>query len=328
MKNKEEMKSKGFMAFAAGKETVDSTPIVRKLYTGVGSVFVIGVNPNKDELEKIYGNNAISREPVYLSEVEIGPEGNKKKVDRIRLDFLVKTDGVKHVDKDGNPIEIISRVSINVVNSVMMNKDNTKIKMINRYGEAAWLPIENAKSGTVPESMRWFDTAEMRPALIGEEQLTKFVKAYLGIPNKTYKDRNTGSMVQIENIEDAVARFDKIQNLFKGDVSEVKKVISLQSNNKVKVLFGVTSSQDGMMYQTIYSDAFLKNGAYSYDSLKKDLDNAKAAGRYQNADFEVCDLKEYIVDKTDFSTMQSNTTSTVDDLPFEVPNDFKDFFQA
>ena len=39
------------MAFAQGSE---SKEVVRKLYTGIAPVFVLAVNPSKEETEKLY----------------------------------------------------------------------------------------------------------------------------------------------------------------------------------------------------------------------------------------------------------------------------------
>ena len=47
-----EKKNFSFMAFGKAQESKEAAEIKR--FTGVGSVFVVGVNPNKAELEKIY----------------------------------------------------------------------------------------------------------------------------------------------------------------------------------------------------------------------------------------------------------------------------------
>ena len=46
------MKNYVMMAFGKAQVSKEATEIKR--YTGVGSVFVVGVNPNKSELEKLY----------------------------------------------------------------------------------------------------------------------------------------------------------------------------------------------------------------------------------------------------------------------------------
>ena len=79
-----------FMAFAKGAESKEGNAVKR--YVGVAPVFVLGVNPNKEQLEKLY-NTQLENDPEYLSEVEVGED--KHKVQNVRIDFIVKTDAEK-----------------------------------------------------------------------------------------------------------------------------------------------------------------------------------------------------------------------------------------
>ena len=91
--------SKVFMAFAKGQESTDGAIVKR--YTGVAPCFVVGVNPNKEELERIYGTT-IDSVPEYRSSVE----ADGKKVETVRIDFIVKTDPTK-----SNDIEMTTKVA-------------------------------------------------------------------------------------------------------------------------------------------------------------------------------------------------------------------------
>lgn len=287
--------NKIFMAFASGKESIEGNVIKR--YIGVGPVFVLAVNPNKAELEKLY-NTEIENTPEYISETEIGPEGSKHKVPQVRLDFIVKTDTERC-----NGIDLKTKVSFFLNKEFRYNRDGSKVQVINKYGETTWLPIEDAKAGTVPESLKWFEPADFRPAFIGEEELVGFIKAYLNIPNKSYRKKN-GEVVELKDKSEAEARLDKIEDYFKGDFSELKKVIALQPKNKVKVLFGVKTTDDNKQYQTVYTQKFLKNNVTDYSNLDKEVQERKANGAYQSTDFCVCDLKEYTVESTDFTSSE------------------------
>lgn len=57
-----------FMAVAAGRESTEGSAVKR--YIGVAPVFVLTVNPSKEELEKIYGVE-IEKDPEYLGEMEV-----------------------------------------------------------------------------------------------------------------------------------------------------------------------------------------------------------------------------------------------------------------
>ncbi|MDQ9822852.1 hypothetical protein RFZ44_05690, partial [Acinetobacter sp. 163] len=74
----------------------------------------------------------------------------------------------------------------------------------------------------------------------GEEELTKFIKAYLNIPNVMKYVNNT--WVMVDNPEDCEARLEHIEDYFKGNFKELREVIALQPNNRVKVLFGVKTT--------------------------------------------------------------------------------------
>lgn len=301
------MKSnKVFMAFSKGKESTEGSVVKR--YIGVAPVFVLGVNPSKFELEKLYGIE-LENAPEYLTETEIGQEGDKHKVPQVRIDFIVQTDPEKC-----NGIDMKTKVSFFLAKEVRYNRDGTKVQVINKYGETTWLPIENAKAGTVPESLSWFEPADFRPAFIGEEELTAFIKAYLNIPNKSYRKKN-GEVVEIPNKADAEARLDKVQDYFKGDFSELRNVIALQPKNKVKCMFGVKTTDDNKQYQAVYTQKFLKNNVTDYSKLDEELQERKANGAYPNVEFSICDLKEYVVEPTDF-----NAGSAGGDIPFPAPD--------
>ena len=298
--------NKVFMAFATGKESTESNVVKR--YIGVAPVFILAVNPSKTELEKLY-DTELENAPEYVGETEIGQEGDKHNVPQVRLDFIVQTDPDK-----SNGIDMKTKVSIFLVKEVKYNRDNSKVQVINKYGETTWLPIEDAKAGRVPENLSWFEPADFRPAFIGEEELTGFIKAYLNIPNKSYRKKN-GEVVELKDKSEAEARLDKIQDYFKGDFSELKNVIALQPKNKVKCMFGVRTTDDNKQYQTVYTQKFLKNNITDYSKLDKELQERKNAGAYPTTEFSTCDLKEYTVESTDF-----NKTEDTDDIFSNTPN--------
>jgi len=287
MKNK----SVAMMAFASGSESKDR---VKKLYIGVAPVFIVGVNPNKAEYEKLF-NRTLDDAPVYIGEGEVGPEGDRVKVPQIRIDFIVKTDA----EKCG--VELTDRITFFLSKAMNFNRDRSKVEVINKYGESTYLPIACVE-GTepIPDNMKWYDTSGMRPTYIGEADLTAFIKAFLNIPSKSYRKGN--EVVFIKNLADAEAKLDKIESYFRGDVSELKSVIGLQPNNRVKVMFGVRTTDDNNQYQAVYTKKFLKNMVNDYSKLDEDLQARKNAGAYPTVEFLAEPIKEYTVESTDFSS--------------------------
>lgn len=304
MKNKKE--AKVFMAFASGSESKEN---VRKLYKGIAPVFVRAVNPNKAVLSSFYGVD-IEEDPVYMGETEIGNDDNKKKVPQVRIDFLVITNPEK-----SNGIEMRTKISFFIKKAFRYNRDNTKVQVIDKYGQTAWPTIEEAKVHAIPQYENGPANldADYRPAYIGEEDLVGFIKAYLNIPNPSfsYKDKNTGEIVvkTLPNLDDALARLDGIDNYFKGDFKELESILKLQPNNLVKACFGVRTTDENKQYQAVYTQKFLKNVITDYSRLDKDIQDRKAAGSYSTTEFSTEPLHEYNVEPTNFSTGVSQSPS-------------------
>ena len=304
MKNKKE--AKVFMAFASGSESKEN---VRKLYKGVAPVFVRAVNPNKTVLSSFYGVD-IEEDPVYTGETEIGNDGNKKTVPQVRIDFLVVTNPEK-----SNGIEMRTKISFFIKKAFRYNRENTKVQVIDKYGQTAWPTIEEAKVHAIPQYENGPANldADYRPAYIGEEDLVGFIKAYLNIPNPSfsYKDKNTGEIVvkTLPNLDDALARLDGIDNYFKGDFKELESILKLQPNNVVKACFGVRTTDENKQYQAVYTQKFLKNVITDYSRLDKDIQDKKDAGSYSTTEFSTEPLHEYNVEPTNFSTGVSQSPS-------------------
>ena len=292
------------MAFAKGSESTEGSVV--KKYVGVAPVYVIGVNPNKAELEKLY-NTQIENEPEYLSEVEVGED--KHKVKNVRIDFIIKT-----VPEKCNGIEFITKLALFVRNEYRFNKDKSKVQIIDKYGRTAWVTVEQAKAHEIPVYKNGPANIDKdyRPAFVGEEELTNFIKTYLNIPNVMKYVNNT--WVMNDNPEDSEARLESIAEYFKGNFKELRDVIALQPNNKVKLLFGVRNTDDGKQYQAVYNQMFLRNNTTDYSKLDADLQERKNNGAYPTTEFFVGDLTEYTVEATNFNTTPSET-------PFAPAND-------
>lgn len=294
-----------FMAFAAGKESTDGGVVKR--YIGVAPVFVLGVNPSKKELEAIYGTE-ISADPEYLSVSEL----DGKEVKSARLDFIVQTDE----EKCG--VNMKSKVSFFLRQAYRYNKDKSKVQVIDKYGRTAWVTIEQAKSHEIPMYSNGPANLDKdyRPCFIGEEELTKFLKAYLGIPEVMKYVNNT--WVLVDNPQDCEARLENIDTYFKGDFTELRNIISLQAKNRVKVLFGVKTTDDNKQYQAVYTQMFVKNAVTDYSKLDKDLQDRKSNGAYPTTEFEVCNIKEYVVKPTTFA--EPADFPAVDEDPLGIPS--------
>ena len=302
------MENKNFSFMAFGKAQVSKEATEIKRYTGVGSVFVVGVNPNKTELEKLY-DRELDKDPEYLTE--------KDGVTSARIDFIIKTDPTA---KCSNGIELLTKFSMFIRNEYRFNKDKTKVQVIDKYGRTAWVTKEQAKAHEIPVYKNGPANIDKdyRPAYVGEEDITNFLKLFLGISNveKWVKNEATGRrevVGLVDNPQDCECRLENIEDYFKGKFNEIKGAINLMPNNKIKVLFGVRTTDEGKQYQDVYTRKFLSNTVSVYDKLAEDVQNNKDNGAYPNTEFVVADLQEYTVQATNFN----NTNNNNGDMPFD-----------
>lgn len=281
-------------------------------YVGVSRVKVLAVNPKKEELEKLY-DTTLEKEPEYLSKTTI----DGKEYDQVRLDFIVQ-----QVPFTNNGVEVnyedVLRLSFYLVRKVRLSQSG-KVQVCNTFGETTWVTKEELDSKTC--SMSWFDTTGMRACYQGEEELINFVKAYLNIPAKSYRD-NAGNVVNIDNVEDAYCQLDSIAEYFKGNFKELQEICKLLPEANLKVMLGVKTAQNGNLYQDFYNKVFVRGGSNNYTRLLKAISDSKEAGSYPNTEFFAGDVQVYQVTATEFkqnstapSLPQVNTTSD-DELPF------------
>ncbi len=258
-----------------GSEREASEGFENKLYTGVENFKVVAVCPTHDELKKIYGDRA--KEPTYTSKDD---EGN----DQIRIDIMLN-----NAAEEGE-VSIATRMSFFVTKKERMTKDGSKKQFINLYGQTAWLSDDATKSPNGDYELVGakgtyvFKGDGARPAYDGEEQLISFIRNLLNLegPDKA------------ENINDARSQFsiENWNNIFSGNVAPLKAAI--KSNNKVGILLGVKTANDGKLYQDTYNRQTLRQWAKasnSFDYLRRDVESAQQNGAYPNTDFGNMDYK-------------------------------------
>lgn len=300
-------KGYSFMAFSKGKESTEGD---FKRYIGVGSVFVLGVSPNKETLEKLYERD-FENDPEYIKEVEIGEGDNKHTVLQAKVEFIAKFDPAS---KTNNGIEDIVRIPITLRKEYRYNRDKTKVQVIDNYGRTAWVTEEELKNHSTTLQKKDGGTYEAnidkdyRPAYIGEENLVKFLIAYLNIPSTVKRNSDgTFSSKTGKELEECAAGIEDISKIFKGDFSEIREAIALQPNNKLKAVFGVRTV-DGRQFQAVY-DTFMKNSINDYSRIDAELKQANEEGRYTDTEFSIRNLSLYEVTPTDLNN-PSNSAST------------------
>lgn len=303
------MKKYSYSFLVVGKTAESKEAAAFKRYIGVGSSKVLAVNPNKKELDELMGFES-QGEPEYTG---VDAEGVKW----ARVTFIVATN-----PDQCNGIDVRNRVSFTLKNAPAYNRDKTKVRVIDDYGNSVWADTEDAKAGKKilsanGNSVKIAD--KYRMACSGEAELVSFLKVYLCVEDAF--DYVNGVWSIKNNSDSCKFGLEDIKKYFEGNFSEVKEAIALQPNNKVKLLYGVRTTDEGRQYQDIATrlNFVLRNsaGSKAYEKLEKELFNAKQSGGYPNTEFKVQDLQEWDVKATDFT--QNNTTqgSEDSDMPWD-----------
>lgn len=197
-----------------GNSSTEVTVREKTIWTGLADCKVLAINPTLTELNDL-GINA-QNDPQY-----IGDDG------RVRLDIWVKTD---------NPQNVTTKFSLWLENKHRESQAG-KPQWINKYGKTAWYNDES-------ESQDWFLKDGVRQAYIGEEDLHKFLQAYLNVVYNT-KDKKYDE-----------CRIDNMEAIFKGDYSELQSILTAYPDNTVRVLLGAKITEEGNIYQNIFNKFF------------------------------------------------------------------------
>ena len=282
------------MAFGKTKESTEGASFKR--YTGIASGFVRCVNPTKKELEEFYGRE-VENEPSYIKKAE-----DNDGIAQIRIDFMFEANPASDLHPN---IEFKDKVTIYLNRKFRLNRDETKYQVIDKYGNTAWVTEEEFNVKAVPVDKNGNPiriSSDYRKAYEGEEELIKFLIAYLGIDSCFDYNKATSKYVwkPQDKLSDTEAYLSDIEKYFSGDITELREAIGLQPNNKVKVLFGVKHTDKGD-YQATFNRMFLKNGNTNYTKLAEEVEKAQNGGAYPNVEFEVSPLHELVVDATDFT---------------------------
>ena len=310
-----------------------------KLYWGVAPVTVLAVNPTKAELGKIFGKEP-EKEPVYYSQVEVEENGQKKKKDRSRIEFIVRNE----------ELNLTSRMSFFLEDSYLTTREG-KYGVIDNFGNTAWVTPEEYKAKAIPLSK------EGNPLRIandyhlekrGESELILFIRNLLGIKNShTYVNKQ---WVLEADPSKYFCYFEKLDDILKGKVDEIRKIIAIAQGKKVKVLLGVRFDE-GRTFQTVYErftakvsmnpverkikekvklspdapEETIERTIYVYNKFEDHIARRKSSGALDNLLFSFEDVSEYKPEPTKFANSSSTTTTTsapaaptikADDLPF------------
>lgn len=277
-----------------------------KKYIGVASINIVGINPNNEKLRKLgWDIPEGADEPKYVFLKEDG-----KSIRSTRISFLVQIQDFD--DKPIIPINFFIRPEY------MKNKTGDKAKIIDQYGRTAWATEQEITTGKIPQYAN--STANIskpyKGCHFGEEELVKFLMRYLNVTPFSIFDSKANAWKNSPN--PGMLTIDDWKKLCTGDVSELAQYISLQPENLVKVVLGVSQNEDNRIYQTFLNTGYIGNGTRpnengEYTSARKLIDyfnerrsDSQSTTAYK---FSASPVKEW---KLEASTVNDNTAAMFD----------------
>ena len=272
-----------FMAFSKGKMSTDGVSF--PVYTGLGSVGVMTINPDRNKYNEIIGSTGT--DPiVYVKDMTI----NDKKYPSVRISILTKV-----FPEANNGISAIIPISFFLVKMFEMNKDGSKVKVMDEYGRTAWVTKDELKTHAIPvyKNGPARISNNYRPIYRGEENITMFLKAFTCVEDIDFYNSNTSMWEENKNKDNCLCRLDKVADYFKGDISEFVGYVNDHPENKLKILFGVRHSDDNKTYQDFYNRSFMRNSQTSLKRLTDEVKKAQEAKSYPNTTFTFATLTEF-----------------------------------
>lgn len=277
------------MAVKVGKESVEGA---FKMYKGMAAFNIVAVNPTKAELEALTGRD-IENEPEYVGKTDEGKE-------QVRVVFYAET---APEAKLNNGIKLLIPISFMLTKDFKIGQTSGKYQIIDKFGRTAWATKEELQSKSIPQysSGPANISTDYRPAWQGEEFLIDFLIQWLNIPSPAvYKDK---VWVMKENTEDSEVSLD-MEALFKGNVKELKELVTLAAAYTVKGAVGIRTvdNENGTrQYQAVFTRKFAKNAVTDYSRIDAAITEFQNAGGAPGTEFSTQPLHENVVEATTFA---------------------------
>ncbi len=295
------------MAVKVGKESVEGS---FKMYKGMAAFNIVAVNPTKAELEALTGRE-LENEPEYVGKTDEGKE-------QVRVVFYGKT---APDAKLNNGIEMLVPISFMLTKDYRVGQTSGKYQIIDKFGRTAWATKEEVQSKAIPQytSGPANISADYRLAWQGEEFLTDFLIQWLNIPGPAvYKDK---VWVMKENTDDSEVSLD-MAALFKGDVKELKELVTLAAAYIVKGAVGIRTvdNENGTrQYQAVFTRKFAKNAVTDYSKIDAAITEFQNAGGAPGTEFSTQPLHENVVEATTFTPAADNDPLGAATAPTSTP---------
>ncbi len=273
-------------------------------FIGFASMKVVAINPSRQELESLLGRE-LQRDTEYIS--------MRENIECSRIDFWLKP-----VDEN-SPIPLIKYTAF--LKRQAMKSQAGKNKVIDRYGNTAWVTDEEFKNQAVPKSAAGKSLGIIPPYELccdGQDVLVDFLRPWLNIPNALRYDAAVGFVPKDKaELEKSECHLDNFKNYWKGDISEIKNLLSLAKDHVVKVLLTVKSktiNDKPANVQSVFG--MVVAGWRDFASLEKEFRRQQERGGLSNIVTWFGNAKEY-VDPV-IEQMKAAAETAQDDNPWAV----------
>ena len=223
--------------------------------------------------------------------------------------------------KLNNGIEMLIPISFMLTKDYRVGQTSGKYQIIDKFGRTAWATKEEVQSKAIPQytSGPANISADYRLAWQGEEFLTDFLIQWLNIPGPAvYKDK---VWVMKENTDDSEVSLD-MAALFKGDVKELKELVTLAAAYIVKGAVGIRTvdNENGTrQYQAVFTRKFAKNAVTDYSKIDAAITEFQNAGGAPGTEFSTQPLHENVVEATTFTPAADNDPLGAATAPTATP---------
>jgi len=275
----------------------------RKLYVGVENFHVTAVNPTLAELNAM--GIPATVEPTYHGKLKRDMGAGELEYDYFSVRVFLDNRDAKS--------NIRTQAQYTVLRDHHFSSTG-KFAVINKYGTSTWLEEDAINSLNFPKNMQWLIPDGVKKAYRGEASIIDFIKALRSLNNIKMETPVAERSKGIINFDDK-----DLDKLFKGDFTDIRKIILATPDAKVGFLLGVKTI-DGKERQALYNRLPLKayvRATNSTDYLIKQVTEAQEKGSYADTYFDTDDtvIKEY--DKTNIEVDNHiHTENVADDLPF------------
>ena len=264
-------------------------------YTGLTRAKIVAINPSLKDLAKI--GVTVQQEPEYRKVIN----GENK---------YIVTFWLQSLDNDK-----LFKIEFPIDKSIVKNKDNTKTKMIDKFGRTCWTTNVQTMSDI---NRDYFDVESGRPCRTMEDEINNFIRNYNGLKTKEE------GLVNLENI------FQNPKLIVKDLQDSETGLYSWDINNIWLFATASIVVRDGKrrFYQKVLTKFY--NGSAPYSSVLGWFSNfIEKQGTYIRDYYEIGPIKP--IDKSQFgpveskptpseprieTNMQIKETEDYDDLPF------------